>query len=105
MEIARDAPALVLRGLDRTDEERLAVALAPAQTLGEAPREGDLRDPEEDEAHEQQRGEWHPDAPARRRDLGAALVRLEEERCSVRRSHRQVDLVQLAEALLEAILR
>ena len=78
--------------------------LAPAQAPCESPGEGHLDEPEEDEAREQERREREPDPAARRRDGSSPLVRLEEQRRPVRRPDREVDLVQAAQALLEAVL-
>ncbi len=104
MEVGGDSAALVGGCLDGAHEQQLPIDLASAQTLCESPGEGYLHEPEEDEAREKERREREPDPAARRRDGGPVLVRLEEERRSVRRPDRQVDLVQTALALLESVL-
>ena len=72
--------------------------------MRESPGEGYLDEPEEDEAREQERREGEPDPAARRCDGSPPLVRLEEQRRSVRRPDREVDLVQTALPLLESVL-
>ena len=105
VEVGGDPAPLVGRRLDGPDEQRLTILGRPLQAAAEPPRERDLDEPEEDEAAEQERSERQPDPSTGRLDRAAPLVRLEQEGRPVRRADRHVDLVEVALALLEAVLR
>ena len=95
MEIGGDSAALVVGCLERADEQRFALLLASLEPLGQAPRQGNLDEPEQEETGEQQPGEREPDPAAGGRHRLASLVRLVEERCAVGHADREVDLVQV----------
>jgi hypothetical protein len=104
VEISGDAAPLVVRRLDGAHEKHLAVELTPAQPPCETPGEGHLYEPEEHKAREQERREREPDPAPGGRDRRPPLVRLEEQRRPVGRPDREVDLVEAALTLLEAVL-
>ncbi len=105
VQVGGDAPPLVRRRLHRADEEGLALRLRPAQPPIESRREGDLHEPEQGEARDEQRRQGEPDAPPGRRHRTLALVGLEEQRRAVRGAHREVHLVERALASFVAVLR
>ncbi len=96
---------LELGRFDGALEQRLALAIAAAQALRHRGGERHLDQLEDDERADQSRREREPDVRPARGDGAEALVALEEQRLAVRRRDRQVDLEQLAEALLESVLR
>lgn len=104
MEIRGDAASLVGGRLDGAHQKHLPVELAPAQAPGEAPCEGYLDEPERHEAGEEERREREPDPASRRRDCRPPLVRLEEKRRPIGSSDGEIDLVEAALAMLEAVL-
>src|SRR3954471_4298028 len=79
VEVARDAPALLLLRVQRADQEPLALALALAEARRERAGERDLHEPEQRERADE-RGQGLPAEPtARGLDPARALVDLEEE--------------------------
>ena len=105
VEVRRDAPPLVGRCLHRADEQRFAILLRPPQPVAEPPGERHLEEPQQDERCHEETRERQPDPPPGRGYGIAALVRLEEERRAVGRADREIDLVEIAVAALEPVLR
>ena len=99
MEVGSDPAPLVRGRLDRPEEQRLAFLLRALEATPEAHRERHLDEPEQHEACEQESREREPDPSPGGLDLAAPLVRLEEKWCPVRGADREIDLVEVAEAL------
>ena len=79
MKIPGDPPALGLRAVDGSLEERGAVAAASLQAARQAPAQGDLNDEEEREPGDQRREDATPDALLVRLDRAVPLIGLEEK--------------------------
>ena len=62
VEVAGDAAALVVAGVERLLQQGGALALGVPHAPGQRPRQRELHQLEQDERAEQQRGEHRPDA-------------------------------------------
>jgi hypothetical protein len=104
VERALDAPSLVVGGGERPVQQDLTLDLAVAKPSCHRPGERHLRPGEQDDDDPRRDGEGPPDLVAALRYRAEALVGLEQQRPALRGVDREVDLQELAEPALVAVL-
>ncbi len=105
VQIAGDAPPLAIRCLDRALHQPLPLVLGGADASRECPGQGDLQQRQGEERDHEDRRERGRELPPSLGDAGSQLVRLEQQRRSVRRADRRVHLQEFAVLPLEPVLR
>ena len=105
MQVAGDAAALRVGGIEGLLQQSLTLTLAFAQPPGERPRDRDLDQLERDQRADRDRREALPDPGAGGGDGVVPVVSLEQQSLSAGRADREVDLEHLVERALETVLR
>jgi hypothetical protein len=105
VEIRGDAAPVLVRGVERPQQQPLPVALGGPEPPRKRHRERHLGEPQQHEAEHKRRCEREPDPMSGGGDRAEAEVGLEEERAALVRRHRRVHLEQLLLLTLEPILR
>jgi hypothetical protein len=105
VKVGGDPAPLSIGRLGRPLHQPLTFELGASHPPRQAPRQGDNEDRERDQAHDQHRRERPREFAPATRDARRALVGLEEQWSSPGGLDPRVDLHQLPEASLVAVLR